>query len=208
MRDDIGNLSAGAAGIAKLNLFEEARHTATKPDGPAKVPGAIIAGFESSKAGHGIRIWDLVLSRGPEGVTMAVMEKRRAPITRLIAAIILLVPAGTAGVIPCVSIRTKPILLHHICGTVRNSAGDPVAKATVTVSQGSKELGTLQTGAEGKFSFEKFDQGRYKVRVEAEGYARAQTSISIAKPTAGCKRSLVVSLAESGKCSTAKREER
>lgn len=136
------------------------------------------------------------------------MEKRFGPAVALIAGILLLLPGGTAGVIPCVSVRVKAIQLHHVCGTVTNSAGEPVAKASVTILQSGKELRTIQTNADGKFSFEKFSAGHYKIRVEAEGYARAQSSILVFKPSSSCRRTLQVSLAETGKCSSVSRAER
>lgn len=86
----------------------------------------------------------------------------------------------------------KPI--HHICGVVIDPLGEPIPNAKVTILENGRELVALQTGKDGKFSFAQLQAGHYDIRVDADGFKSAGSSIVIAKPSTKCKRALQVLL--------------
>jgi hypothetical protein len=61
----------------------------------------------------------------------------------------------------------KPI--HHVCGFVVDRLGQPVARATVTILNDSEEIATLQSSADGSFTFDQLKSGSYSIPVEATG---------------------------------------
>jgi hypothetical protein len=77
---------------------------------------------------------------------------------------------------------------------VLNSIEEQIPNATVTVRRGGVQLATVQTGSDGRFSFESLEAGNYEVRVDAPGYITAQDSIVIVRPATKCNRGLLVSL--------------
>jgi len=126
------------------------------------------------------------------------MKPARAPFAALIAGFLILLPASTCYATDCIELPHKPIRLRHVCGIVVNEIEEQIANAKVTVLKGGKELVVVQTGADGRFSFELLVAGNYEVRVEAEGYVTAQDSIVIVRPTTNCSRGLQVWLHLSG----------
>jgi uncharacterized membrane protein len=126
------------------------------------------------------------------------MGKTRAPVATVMVGLLLSLPGG-AYATDCIALPIKPI--RHVCGVVMNLIGERIPNAKVTVLKDGKELATVQTSADGKFSCERLDAGRYDVRVEADGYLTAQDSIAIVKPTSNCRRGLEVVLAVGTACS-------
>lgn len=61
----------------------------------------------------------------------------------------------------------KPI--HHVCGFVVDPFGQPVARATVTILIDSEEIASMQTSADGSFTFDQLKSGSYNIRVQATG---------------------------------------
>ena len=73
-------------------------------------------------------------------------------------------------------------------GTVRNSAGEPVADATVLLEgKDHSNLAETKTRADGRFVFSVFDPGTYILRVEKSGW-RNSVSSSLAMSEGAKKR--------------------
>jgi hypothetical protein len=82
-----------------------------------------------------------------------------------------------------------------VCGSVINPAGELVANAKVTVLQGTTELASMQTGPDGKFSFEHLQAGNYEIRAKAEYYQTTRSAVVLRNPSKNPKRVLQVVLA-------------
>jgi len=91
---------------------------------------------------------------------------------------------------------------------VINEAGEPIPNAKVSVLRGEAEIVSVQSGSDGRFSFERLDSGNYEVRVEAEGYKTARSPVTVAKPGTKCKGGLQVLLAVGMGCSSVGRVKR
>jgi uncharacterized membrane protein len=131
------------------------------------------------------------------------MERTRALFVAVLGGLLLSLPGG-AYATDCIALPIKPI--RHVCGVVVNQIGERIPNAKVAVLKDGKELATVQTGADGKFSCERLDADRYDVRVEADGYITAQDSVVIVRPATKCNRGLLVSLSLVG-CSGMSRAE-
>ncbi len=122
------------------------------------------------------------------------MERARTTFATLMAGLLLAALASMSYATTCIILPHKPIRLRHVCGLVLNEIEEKIPNAKVMVLKGGKELATVQTGADGKFSFERLEAGNYEVRVEAAGYITAQDSVVIVRPATKCNRGLLVSL--------------
>lgn len=117
----------------------------------------------------------------------------RAAFTTVVAGVLLLLPASSPSTTAiCEEVRLKP--LHCVCGTLINAAGEPVARATVTILREGARRAAVNTGEDGKFSFDKLKAGNYEVQVQAEGYRTFQFPIVVVKPDSKCKRALEIGL--------------
>ncbi|HEY0606722.1 MAG TPA: carboxypeptidase regulatory-like domain-containing protein [Herpetosiphonaceae bacterium] len=67
----------------------------------------------------------------------------------------------------------QPAASHAVSGTVRDSSGQPVANATVTIT--GTPIAPTTTNASGAYSFASVPAGEYDVRAEAGGCNTAQT---------------------------------
>jgi hypothetical protein len=65
----------------------------------------------------------------------------------------------------------------------------------VAVLKGTTELASLQTGPDGKFSFEHLEAGNYEIRAEAEHYQTTRSAVVLRNPAKKPKRVLQVVLA-------------
>jgi len=122
------------------------------------------------------------------------MRKRHALFAALIVGLLLVVPVSTSYATDCIVLPHKPIRLRRVCGIVLNEIEEQIPSAKVTVLKAGRELGAVQTDADGRFSFDRLEAGNYEVRVEAGGYLAAQDSVVIVRPATKCKRGLLVSL--------------
>jgi protocatechuate 3,4-dioxygenase beta subunit len=121
----------------------------------------------------------------------------------VLAAIVagLLVPATTGVLygseVICSQKPVKPV--QHICGIVIDQKGSPVAHATVAILKGETELVGVESGKDGRFSFEGLKVGRYDVEAKEEGFRTFRFRIVLAQPSErGCKRALEVELTVGG----------
>src|SRR3984893_17719745 len=122
------------------------------------------------------------------------------PFGAIIVGLLLLLPAETSKATTCIVQPLRPI--HHICVFVNNQWGEPIPNATVTLLQKGSEIVTMQSGADGRFSFEHLKAGNYDIQVQASDFLTAFSSVILAKPDiTKCKRELDVLLSVSGGCS-------
>jgi len=120
------------------------------------------------------------------------MERlRRALATTIVGVLLLSVRAsGTEEI--CQQVRLKP--LHGVCGAVIDRSGAPVARAAVEILKDGTELVALQTGEDGKFSYDRLSAGNYDIQIQADGFRTFRFSIVMSKPDTRCKRALKVIL--------------
>ena len=83
-----------------------------------------------------------------------------------------------------------------------NQLGEPIPNAKVAILRGARELVSVQTSEDGKFSFEQLEAGNYEIRVEADHYNSVQSPFILVKPKTKCKRALQVILAAGMSCSS------
>jgi hypothetical protein len=123
------------------------------------------------------------------------------PLGAIIVGLLLLLPAETTKATTCIALPPlKPI--HHICGFVNNQLGEPIPNAKVTLLQNGSEIVTMQSSADGRFSFEHLKAGNYDIQVQASGYLTVFSSVILAKPDiTKCKRELDVLLSVGMGCS-------
>jgi hypothetical protein len=121
---------------------------------------------------------------------------------KVLAAIItLLLPYGNCYSTTCLALPPlKPV--HHLCGFVINQLGEPIGTATVTVVRDGREIASMQTSTDGRFAFKKLKAGSYDIRVQANGFLSAFSSIILVNPAEACKKELGVSLAVGMGCSS------
>jgi Carboxypeptidase regulatory-like domain len=111
----------------------------------------------------------------------------------IIGGFILLLPAGLSCATTCIAPPPlKPV--HHVCGVVIDPSGGPVSNARVAILNGGREVASLQTGEDGKFSFDQLSAGHYDIQVGATGFVTALSSIVLVKPAPKSNRALQVHL--------------
>jgi len=64
------------------------------------------------------------------------------------------------------------------------------------------KIASMQTSTDGRFAFNKLKPGNYDIRVQADGFLSAFSSIVLVKPADACKKQLGVSLAVGMGCSS------
>ena len=80
-----------------------------------------------------------------------------------------------------------------ITGTVSDSLGAVIAKATVALVQNGKDIATTTSDAVGKFSFKIDHAGRYSIRAEAKTFATSSSEEIFAQPGHSVDISLTLS---------------
>jgi hypothetical protein len=132
------------------------------------------------------------------------MRKAHMRFAAFLLALLLVRPAVPAAATECIA-PPPPKPVHHICGIVINELGEPIANVKATILKGGQEVTALQTGKDGKFSFDKVEAGNYRLRVEGPpGFLDAVADITVIKPAAKCGRALEVGLALGMGCSGAR----
>jgi hypothetical protein len=120
------------------------------------------------------------------------MERMGKIFAAMIAGVFLLPPAGNADEMVCKEQRVKKV--PHICGSVISPLGEPVPNAKVMIFRDGMEVVEVQSGANGKFSFENLKEGNDEIHVQAYGYESFGFPILVVKPAEECKRALQIPL--------------
>jgi Carboxypeptidase regulatory-like domain len=106
---------------------------------------------------------------------------------------LLFFPSDISYATECVALPPlKPI--HHVCGFVVDPSSEPIPNAKVTILKDDNEVAAMQTNADGRFAFEQLKAGSYGIRVDANGFLSALSSIVLVTPGAACKKELGVLL--------------
>lgn len=117
----------------------------------------------------------------------------------IITGLVLLLPSESYAT-TCVALRPpKPI--HPVCGFVIDPTGEPIANATVTILKDHHEIASMESSTDGRFAVNQLEAGSYDIRVQANFFLPAFSSITLVKPGAKCKKELGVLLAVGGGCS-------
>jgi hypothetical protein len=116
--------------------------------------------------------------------------------------LVLLAMAGGASANECVEIPHPKKPLSHVCGVIVDPMGGTIAGAKVQIlaEKNDSVLAEVQSGSNGRFSFETLKEGRYQIRVVAEGFSVFQVPIRVHNPKAKCKGSLKVTVVVGGPC--------
>jgi hypothetical protein len=104
--------------------------------------------------------------------------------------------ALVASEVICRQERVKPV--RHICGIVIDQSGAPVAHVKVTILKGETKLVAVETGENGKFSFDGLKAGSYDIRAQEESFHTFRFPIVLVKPGDRCERALEVELIVGG----------
>jgi hypothetical protein len=134
------------------------------------------------------------------------MKMTRSSLTRLTVGFLLLLPASASYATTCIEQPVKPI--RQVRGIVIDSTGEPIPNAKVTVLKAGTELVVVKTSADGKFSFERLEAGDYEIRIQADGFIVAGSSVLLVKPTTKRKSGLQIVLAMGMQCSSITRTRR
>jgi hypothetical protein len=122
------------------------------------------------------------------------------PLAAILIGFLLFFTSDFSYATECVALPPlKPI--HHVCGFVVAPSGDPIPNAKVIVLEGGNEVAAMRTGPDGRFAFEQLKTGKYDVRVDANGFLSAFSSIVVVTPGASCKKELYVLLEVGMGCS-------
>jgi Carboxypeptidase regulatory-like domain len=129
---------------------------------------------------------------------MLLMESTRMVLATAVAGLLLSVTTGAlcASEVICSQKPVKPI--QRICGIVIDQSGAPVAHVKVTMLKGETELVAVETGDDGKFSFDGLNAGSYDVQAQEKGFHTFRFPIVLVKPGERCKRALEVELIVGG----------
>jgi Carboxypeptidase regulatory-like domain len=127
------------------------------------------------------------------------MNTTRARLAAFVLVLLLWLPVSGSYATTSIALPVKPI--RRVCGIVRDLTGDPIPNAKVTVLKGEAEVVVVQAGEDGKFSCGRLEAGNYNVRVQADGFNTARSSVVIVKPTAKCVEGLEVRLSVGMGCS-------
>lgn len=120
------------------------------------------------------------------------MDSMRSPLANVLTGFLLLFSASGSFADTCISIPLKPV--QHICGIVKNQAGERISNARLTLTKGELEIIAIETDADGRFDFKGVAAGDYVLRASMPGYTQVQSPIKVVKPTEKCKQSLDVVL--------------
>jgi Carboxypeptidase regulatory-like domain len=127
--------------------------------------------------------------------------KMRASLAGTVSFALLLLLAVSSCATTCLTLPPlKPV--QHVCGVVFNNAGEPIADAHVVILKDGVEVVSMQTGADGRFSFEQLSAGNYDIQIQAKGYLGEASAITLVKPDAKCRQELKINLAIGMGCSS------
>lgn len=122
------------------------------------------------------------------------------PLAATVIGFLLFLPSDISYATECLALPPlKPI--HHVCGFVVDPSGEPIPNAKITILKDGDEVATLQTSSDGRFAFEQLKAGSYSIRVDANGFLSAQSTIALVAPDAACKKELGVLLEVGMGCS-------
>jgi hypothetical protein len=126
--------------------------------------------------------------------------KTGKPLAAMMIGFLLFFPSDISYATECVALPPlKPV--HHVCGFVIDPSGEPIPNAKVTILEHTNEVAAMQTNADGRFAFEQLKAGSYGIRVDANGFVSALSSIVLVTPGAACKKELGVFLGVGMSCS-------
>jgi hypothetical protein len=100
----------------------------------------------------------------------------------------------------CELIPIKPI--QCVRGAVIDISGARITNAKLTILQGEKQVATMRTSADGKFSFDSLEPGDYVIQVEAKGLLTLKSSITVLRSSGRCRQALEVVLGLGMECDT------
>ena len=124
---------------------------------------------------------------------MLLVGRMHTAFATVITGLVLLLPASSSSTTEiCKEVRLKP--LHCVCGTLIDTAGAPVARATVTILKDGTGHAAVNTGEDGKFSFDELKAGNYEFCVKANGFRSFRFPIVVVKPDSKCRRALKIRL--------------
>ena len=125
---------------------------------------------------------------------MLLMESIRIVHAIIVAGLLLSVTteALCASEVICSQKPVKPV--QHICGIVIDQSGAPVAGVKVAILKGDTELVSVETGKDGKFSFDGLNAGNYDIQAQEESFHTFRFPIVLVKPGERCKHALEVEL--------------
>jgi hypothetical protein len=72
--------------------------------------------------------------------------------------------------------------MRHIAGVVIDPSGAPISGARISVLKDAREIAAVQTGADGRFTFDQLGAGSYSVHVHAQGFLDASSEVTLVKP--------------------------
>jgi hypothetical protein len=120
------------------------------------------------------------------------MERIRRVAAAMMAGGFLLASGTSNAESRCAELRLKP--LRCICGTVINQLGEAVPDATVAILKDEMEIAAVQTGVDGKFSFDELKGASYRLQVSSVGYQLSRFPIVVQNPSKKCKKALEILL--------------
>jgi hypothetical protein len=133
------------------------------------------------------------------------METVRIVLAVIMAGLLLPTVTGPLRASEVVCIRTPLKPVHHICGIIIDLSGAPIAHAKVAILKDETELAGVETGEDGKFSFEELEAGNYDFQARGIGFVTFRFPIVLVRPSKQCKRALEVKLTTGGEnCSGAR----
>jgi hypothetical protein len=86
--------------------------------------------------------------------------------------------------------RLKP--LRCVCGTIIDESGEVVLRADVVILKDGTEIATVETGKNGKFSFQAIKPGSYDLQARAFGFRVFSAPIVVANPAKKCRQRLEI----------------
>lgn len=123
----------------------------------------------------------------------------RTELLVVVVGVLLLAPARVL----CTSVicNQKPVKpLRHICGIVIDESGTPFPRVRVTILKGASEVATVQTGDDGKFSFEGLKGANYELQAQKDGFHDFRIPVVLVKPRGRCTRALEILLSVARPC--------
>ncbi len=111
-----------------------------------------------------------------------------------------LVLAGSSSGNECIEVPVPKKPVSHLCGILKDQAGDPIGHARVQIWKDHSLFIEVETGDEGKFSFDNLKEGTYEVLFVANGFYQFRFPIVVHKFSQKCQRSLEVVLCINGPC--------
>jgi len=111
-----------------------------------------------------------------------------------------LVLACTSSANTCVEVPVPKNPVSHVCGLLKDQAGDPIGHAKVQIWKDHSLFIEAETSHEGNFSFDNLKEGTYGVLFVANGFYQFGFPIVVHKFNQKCQRSLEVVLCINGPC--------